>query len=154
MNSTRLSLALALIASALLVGATEALAHVCDTTIGDAWRPEHGPVWLLNPVGWPVEAMVLLIGLLLAAKGPRWLGFGVAALIISLAAATVVLQLLPQPEIYRRELSEGCRSVVTGWADVGLMMLFAIATGWLAYRKYRVAVHRKAMREESKAFDG
>jgi hypothetical protein len=99
--------------------------------------PEHGPVWLLNPVGWPIGIIALLVGLLLAARGAKWIGYGVAAFLVSQIAVGVFVDLLPQHAVYRMQVEEGCKSVATDWADIGLLALFAIAYGWLGFRRHR-----------------
>jgi hypothetical protein len=119
----------------------EALAEICDKGAGgDAWMPEHGPVWLLNPVGWPIGILALTIGLLLAARGAKWIGYGVAAFLVSQITLRVFVDLLPQHDVYRMQVEEGCVSVITDWADIGLVTIFAIAYGWLGFRRHRAEV--------------
>lgn len=143
MNPTRLSVALGSVATALLVGATEAFAEVCDKGAGgDSWMPEHGPVWLLNPVGWPFGLVLLLAGLVLAAVRSKWIGYAGAALIVSWIAVSIFVDLIPEHQVYRMQVEEGCKSLATDWAEVGVLALFALAYGWLGLRRHRVEARR------------
>jgi hypothetical protein len=154
MNSTRLSVVLGSLATAYLVGATEALAQVCDKGKGgDSWMLEHGAVWLLNPVGWPLGLIALLAWLLLAARGSKWFGYVGAALLVTWIATDVLIDLVPQHDVYRMQIKEGCRSVATDWADIGVLALFASAYGWLGLRRHRIEVKRivAARRDEAAA---
>jgi hypothetical protein len=116
-----------------------ALAEVCDKAVGEAWRTGDGPVWLLNPVGWPIGILALLAGLLLAARGAKWIGYGVAAFLVAQIAVRLFID---GGEMYRAQLDEGCRSLATDWADMGLLALFAMAYGWLGLRRHRAEMAR------------
>ena len=115
----------------------EAFAEICDKGAGgDAWMPEHGPVWLLNPVGWPLGLIGLLLWFVLAARGPKWVGYAGTALLAAWIAISL-LDVMQQHDVYRMQVKEGCRSLTTDWAEVGLLTLFAIAYGWLGFRRHR-----------------
>jgi hypothetical protein len=115
----------------------EALAEICDKGKGgDSWTEAHGPVWLLNPVGWPLGMIGLLLWLVLAARGPKWIGYSGAALLAAWLAVGVI-DLVEQHAVYRMQVAEGCRTLATDWADMGLLALFAIAYGWLGFRRHR-----------------
>ena len=72
-NSAGPSQIAALLASTLLT-LSPAMAEVCDKAVGESWHPKNGPVWLLSPVGPPVGLVIMIGGLLAAAKN-RWIGY-------------------------------------------------------------------------------
>src|ERR1700741_748361 len=66
---------------------TPVFAELCDKAVGESWQPEHGPVWLLNPLGFPLGLAVLtgvLVWVGVAKSGRR--GFICAFLILGIAA--------------------------------------------------------------------
>ena len=148
----RLSVAPGCIAMALLVGVTQAFAEVCDKGKGgESWMPAHGPVWLLNPVGWPLGLIALVAGLALAATRSKWIGYGGAALLASFIAVHSG-ELVERHEIYRAQVEEGCRTLATDWADVGVLAVFALAYAWLGLRRHRIEVRRiMAARQDNAA---
>jgi hypothetical protein len=143
MNPTRLSVALGTVATVWLAGATEALTEACPRDAGGgSWKPDDGPVWLLNPVGWPVGPMLLLAGLVLAATRSKWVGYAGAALVVSWIAVGIFVDLIPQHQVYRMQVEQGCKSLATDWAEMGVLALFALAYGWLGLRRHRMEVRR------------
>jgi hypothetical protein len=125
----------ALAAPVLLSGTTLARAEVCDKVVGEAWLPGDGPVWLLNPVGFPTGLVLLLGGLaLLLILGLRWIGCLGSALLLFAATMMVSFDLIPQHEIYLAAVREGCRSYRTDLMNVGLYVALAAAYAWLAHR--------------------
>jgi hypothetical protein len=110
---------------------TAASAEVCDKAVGDDWRSEHGPVWLLNPVGFPVDLTLLIGGLaLVRITRQRWLGY-VALGLIALSIYGHLYDVILQHQVYQFELSEGCRSVATDLLNVVLLIAFFGAFFWL-----------------------
>src|SRR5262249_44000752 len=71
-----------------LVTLSPAIAEVCDKAVGDDWRPGDGPVWILNPVGWPIGSAVVIGGLFLAGR-LRWVGY-LGASVLMLAATALL----------------------------------------------------------------
>jgi hypothetical protein len=112
-----------------------AYAEVCDKAVGDNWLPSHGPVWLLNPVGFPFGLTIFLAGLLAVAFFRlRWVGYLAGTLLLLLAAISVSVDLIPQHDSYLATLREGCASLLTDWMNVGLVGAFAVAYVWLGHR--------------------
>jgi hypothetical protein len=120
----------------LALALTSAEAHVCDTLMGDDWRPEHGPAGRLGPLG----ALVLIAGLLAAMTRP-WIGYVGAALLVSCAALILFVDgAIPNGQVYQAAVREGCRSVALDVINAGLYCLLAFAYWWLGYRTDRAAV--------------
>ena len=114
---------------------TAALAEICDKAVSEDWVSAHGPVWLLNPVGFPFGLSFLIASLVLVAVlRSRMLALVLIALTASSIAVAVTVDLIPQHEIYLMQVSEGCRSLATDWMDVGVLSAFAAALFWLARR--------------------
>lgn len=113
---------------------TPSYAEVCDKAVGEGWRPEHGPVWLLNPLGGtPFTLLILTAGLFLA-RTFSWVGYLGSAALVSFAAALVFFDVIPEHDIYLMQIREGCRSHRTDLMDLGLIAAFAFAYTWLGYR--------------------
>ncbi|HKA74997.1 MAG TPA: hypothetical protein VKE26_24545 [Xanthobacteraceae bacterium] len=117
---------------------TLANAEVCDKVVGENWRTADGPVWLLNPSGFPL-GLVMLIGCLVLVLAARlwWLGLAVSALLASGSLLYVLVDLLPDQDIYRAARYEGCRSYQTDLLDLGLRLFLAVVFAWLGYRARR-----------------
>jgi hypothetical protein len=138
-------LTLAILALALLILPTIANAEICDKAVGDAWRREHGPVWLLNPVGFPFGLIFLAGTLILLAvvriQWFQWLGYFVAALLLLGTFLLIVADLIPQHDIYMAQIREGCRSYRTDLMNVAVSVPLAAFYAWLGYRvRHRAAV--------------
>jgi hypothetical protein len=119
-----------------LTGFGPAAAEVCDKVVGEGWQPSHGPVWLLNPVGFPVGLTILLAGLVLvAAVRSRWLGYSASGLVVLVGATLIFVHLMPEHDIYLASIKEGCRSYLTDVIDVALLLSFACAYAWLGHRR-------------------
>jgi hypothetical protein len=120
---------------------TTASAEICDKAVGEAWRSEHGPVWLLNPVGFPLGLTNLVGGLILLAvvrvQWLQWFGYGVSALLVLGNISLVLADLIPQHDIYLAQIREGCRSYRTDLMSMGLTLAFAVIYAWLGYRVRR-----------------
>jgi hypothetical protein len=130
--------ALAACAVALLflaLALTSAGAEVCDKAMGDHWQPEHGPAGRLGP-----GVALLLIGGLLAAMRLPWVGYVGAALLISYAALIMFVDVIPNHDMYRFQVREGCRSVALDVINTALYCFLAFAYWWLGYRTDRLAV--------------
>ena len=119
-----------------LVTLSPAIAEVCDKAVGDDWRPGDGPVWILNPVGWPIGSAVVIGGLFLAGR-LRWVGYLGASVLMLAAIALLFADLIPQHDIYLAEIREGCRSLRTDLMDLGFLIVAAAAYGFLGYRAGR-----------------
>jgi hypothetical protein len=108
-------------------------AEVCDKVVGESWRSADGPVWLLNPVGWPLA--LLVSGLLLVSIFKlKWLGYVAAALLLLYVLVFFCVDWFPDHQVYRYAIKEGCRSYHTDLMDAALMFCFALAYAWLGYR--------------------
>jgi hypothetical protein len=119
---------------------SRAVAEVCDKVVGESWSPQHGPVWLLHPVGFPLGLTAIVSGLIIAALLRRaWLAYLGAVQLAIYGGIAVFADLIPQPEVYRSALKEGCRSVSTDIAEVALVALFALAYVWVGRRTRRRA---------------
>jgi hypothetical protein len=103
----------------------------------ESWRASDGPVWLLNPVGWPLA--LLVGGLVLTALLPvRWLGYAAAAIVALLLAVGFLLDRLPDANhIYDLMVREGCRSQRTDLWNSLVLACFALAYGLVGYWKQR-----------------
>ncbi|HKY88250.1 MAG TPA: hypothetical protein VJL90_15945 [Pseudorhodoplanes sp.] len=125
---------------ALSLWTNAALAEVCDKAAGgENWRQDHGPVWLLNPVGGiPYTLLILILGLLLA-KRFRWIGYVAAFMLAANAAILIFADLVPEHDIYLMQIREGCRSYRTDLMNLGLISIFVIAYAWFGYRAARDA---------------
>jgi len=122
-------------ATSTLMMITSAAAEVCDKAVGEAWQAEHGPVWLLNPVGFPIGLTLLICGLaLVAVTRNRWIGIVGAVLLLLYASALVFADLVPQHYVYIAQIREGCRSYRTDLMDLALIATFALAYVWLGHR--------------------
>jgi hypothetical protein len=119
----------------MLAAQTPAVAEVCDKAVGDSWRLEDGPVWFLNPTGFPT-GLTILIGFLLVVTiaKRRWLAYLMSSVVIIAAAIAIFADLLPQHAIYLAQLREGCRSLPTDLLDVGILILFALLYVWMGHR--------------------
>src|SRR5205807_5307361 len=118
-----------------LLISSAAVAEVCDKTVGERWQPEDGPIWLLNPVGFPLGLALLICGVVaVAIVGRRSIGYLGAALLMSIAAAGVFADLVSEHDIYLAQIREACRSYQTDLMDVALITAFAFGCGWVGYR--------------------
>ena len=111
-----------------------ALAEVCDKAVGESWMPKDGPVWILNPAGFP-SAIVFatLTFLLVLATKSRVVGILAAALAMSYAAIHI-LDVVENHPVYQAMLREGCRSIATDLLQIGIYTTFATLVSWLGYR--------------------
>ncbi len=126
---------IALAALLLLAVSRPAFAEICDKAVGEDWRRAHGPVWLLNPVGFPFGMTILLVALVLVARAKRsWPGYVAAALAVASAASLALVDVIPDHDIYRMQVREGCRSFRTDVMQIALLVSFALAFGWLGFR--------------------
>jgi hypothetical protein len=126
-------------ALATLLLSTPSYAEVCDKAAGESWRPEHGPVWLLNPVGGvPFTSLILVAGLFIAGRY-RWVGYLGSAILVAFAAVLAFADLIPEHDIYLMQVREGCRSHRADLMNLGLMTAFAVAYTWFGYRAHRRA---------------
>jgi hypothetical protein len=118
-------------------------AEICDKAVGETWRSEDGPVWLLNPVGFPSALTILIGGLILLAMAKarrfQWFGYVVSAFLVLIAAIAVSADLIPQHDIYLAQIREGCRSYRTDLMNVALFLAFALMYAWQGYRIRRGA---------------
>jgi hypothetical protein len=122
----------------LLTLPTPVLGEVCDKAVGESWLPEHGPVWLLNPVGFPFALVVLIGWLVLAGMSKSvWPGIIGAALLSLPVALGVADALTPDTEasdMWLAMLKEGCVSTRTQLMGTGVAAVFALAYALLGLR--------------------
>ena len=124
----------ALVVPPLLFAPALASAEVCDKAVGEGWRSENGPVWLLNPNGFPIGLAILIGGLVLVvATKLRWFAYLVSAFLVFSAGGIVFADLVPGHDIYLAQIREGCRSYQTDLMDVGLIITFGFAYAWLGH---------------------
>lgn len=123
-----------------LVATGPVAAEVCDKLVGEAWTPDHGPVWLLAPIGFPfLHAAVAVVTVV--AVWRRWTA------VLAIAAACALLDAgltgfgLETRDVHRAALREGCLSEATLRADVVLLL---VAAALLAYLARRSAAARSA----------
>jgi hypothetical protein len=127
---------LALLAPVLV--AAPASAEVCDKAVGETWQPNDGPVWLLNPVGFPY-ALLFFLGLLVLLvitrfRWLRWLAYAVSSFLVLGAALLLFADLIPQHEIYLMQVQEGCRSYRTDLMGLVVSLALAACFIWLGHR--------------------
>ena len=118
----------------LLTLPSPAFADVCDKAVGESWMPEDGPVWILNPAGFPsgIVFFTLMVLLVLATKS-RVVGILAAALAISYAAIHI-LDVVENHPVYRAMIREGCRSIPTDLIQIAIFTTFAALVSWLGVR--------------------
>ena len=120
------------------------LAEVCDKAVGDRWMPGDGPVWLLNPTGFPWGLAVLTGGLILAgvAKGslPAFTGAAFVWLYVVMGVASALVPDKDANAMWLAMQSEGCVSTRTELMNTGVLAAFALAYMILGFRaRYRHA---------------
>jgi hypothetical protein len=131
---------------ALLSIPTLASAEVCDKVVGESWRTADGPVWLLNPSGFPFGLLFLaVVFVLVVAVKLWWLAYAVSALLVLGDVLYVLVDLIPDHDIYRAAIYEGCRSYRADLMDVGLRLLLAVTFIWLGYRAGRFVRAKQSM---------
>lgn len=109
-------------------------AEVCDKALGDSWRPSDGPVWLLNPVGWPLALLVGGLAMVIFFRLP-WLGYvGSAVLVLVLLVGFCIDRLSDTAHVYEMMVREGCRSQRTDLLNGLMLACFAVVYGLLGYR--------------------
>ena len=122
-------------ALALLSFRSAALAEVCDKAVGESWYPSHGPVWLLNPLGFPFGLSALVTGLVMIAALRRpWLAYAGSMMLALYLASIAFADLIPEHEIYLAQIREGCRAYRTDLLDVGIVFVFAAMYLWIGRR--------------------
>jgi hypothetical protein len=127
----------------MIAGCGPAIAEVCDKAVGESWLPEHGPVWLFNPIGWPTGLTLIVVGFGLAAIfKSRWLAYLISALLAS-GAVLAGLDLIQRHDVYLSEIREGCRSVPTDLMDAAILLVLAAVFALFGYRMVRTAPDRK-----------
>jgi hypothetical protein len=112
---------------------TPVFAELCDKAVGESWRPEHGPVWLLNPVGFPIGLAVLtgvLVWVGVAKSG--WPGFICASLILGIVAIGLMPTNDPDP-MWLSLLKEGCISERANLMNTYVLVAFAFAYAFLGF---------------------
>lgn len=111
-----------------------AVAEVCDKVVGEEWRPEHGPVWLLAPIGFPIWPVAFLLVMATAVRRRwtkvLWLG-ALSALLVAVPAGVSGLE---GDDVRRFAEIEGCVSQVTTWANVLLALAVASLLAYFARR--------------------
>ena len=123
-----------LISFALVTFASPVAAEVCDKALGESWRQSDGPVWMLNPVGFPIGLTILIATLaLLVITKSDWSAYVAAGLAMSFAALGI-WDMIEDHFVYQAEIREGCRSIRTDIMQFALLTAFAAAYGWLGYR--------------------
>jgi hypothetical protein len=113
---------------------TPVFGELCDKAVGESWLPEHGPVWLLNPVGFPT-GLAVLTGVLVwvgIAKG-GWPGFICASLILVIVAIGLMPVDDPDP-MWLALLKEGCFSERANLMNTYVLIVFALAYAFLGFR--------------------
>ncbi len=112
-----------------------ASAEVCDKAVGNSWRVVNGPVWLLNPPGFPFGAMMLVSALLVVfVTRKAMLAYIAAGLALLSGMVILAADVIPQHDVYLSELREGCRSVRTDLADVAILAAFVLVCASLGLR--------------------
>ena len=88
----------------------------------------------------------MLIGCLVLVLAARlwWLGLAVSALLASGSLLYVLVDLLPDQDIYRAARYEGCRSYQTDLLDLGLRLFLAVVFAWLGYRARRDVIANRS----------
>ena len=112
---------------------TSVLAEVCDKAVGESWSPSDGPVWLLNPIGWPLAFIVggLIVVFVFRL---RWVGYAVSAILALYLLLGFYLDSLPDPAHFAEMmLREGCRSRLTDLLTDLAVACFAALYGLLGY---------------------
>jgi hypothetical protein len=112
---------------------TPVFAELCDKAVGENWGPEHGPVWLLNPVGFPTGLAVLtgvLVWVGVAKSG--WPGFVCASLILVIVAIGFIPTNDPDP-MWLALFKEGCISERTNLMNTYVLVVFGFAYAFLGF---------------------
>lgn len=119
-----------LVAILSLLRAGSAVAEVCDKVVGEEWRPEHGPVRLLAPIGSAAFLLVMATAVWRHWTTVLWLG-ALSALLVAVLACVAGLE---GGDIRRFAEAEGCVSRTTTWADTLLALAVASLLAYLARR--------------------
>ena len=120
---------LSFIAMSIVLAAGSAHAEVCDKVVGEAWRPEDGPVdvWTLAD-GLKVAAFVCAAWALTFAFRSRRIAFAATLLSLFLAGISAVALLWPgESDVWLSAMHEGCVSPTPHLTPIAVWVSAAIA---------------------------